>query len=824
MEKSKKYRYLLNLVLIALFLTIEGDRCKMYAQSDLAMALNHLGIDKEDQNDWSDLDKIVIDEPIRAIVNITGIDKMPTSKYREVQAWMEVYDCNGNYFKKRVIMHAQGNSSLSYVKKNFAVDICEDEWKGDATTDVTIGNWVDQDSFHFKAFYTDYFKGIGEIGYKLFSQIRADRTSYWNQQGVEGDSKARCVPDGFPCEVYLNGDFYGLFAWQLKKNRKNMNQTKDVAEHIHLDGDIREDFILGGTINWTKFEIRNPKKLYCVDTEEVSGYEYNKVGDDEKNEVLENGNYTVSKEKPSSLTNSQIEEIYGDTPPNYLQYSKNGNIFKLKAVSGFVYKQYDGDKPTELIDESMPYYDSSNKDHVRTAQVKRYIIQMSQYYNEIKALIDDGASTDEVRTAFESRFDIESWLDYYVHFMLIQNGDGSRKNWQWFTYNGTKWMVAPYDLDQTFGIGSGSIKHADFSMNTSTLIPFNLLNQYYKEDYIARYKTLRENGVFTIDNLKALIDDWYYRFGENNYEREKERWPDAPCYNDIECNENWKAITDYAVSEYYTLEEYSETTTYHIGDKCKSNYVIFEATGNTTGVYPANKFAYQDGINRIRNWADVRIPYLDKRFGLTSNIQEAASYSLTISAAGWATVCIPIDFIVPSDLTAYSITGFQDENDKTKLTKMEVTECLAYKPYLVKGNPGIYLLTGTLGDTPDPEANDYLTNGWMVGTTADIFVPQGCYVLQSQNGRLAFYAVPSDNYIGMPAYKAFLNIPEYKCADSRVFYFADEFSGIEDNNIETCLGKIESVSNIDGRRARSLQKGVNIVKLSNGNTMKLIHK
>ena len=272
------------------------------------------------------------------------------------------------------------------------------------------------------------------------------------------------------------------------------------------------------------------------------------------------------------------------------------------------------------------------------------------------------------------------------------------------------------------------------------------------------------------------------------------------------------------------MNDYSETTTYEIGDKCRLNFVIFEATGTTTGVYPCRTFAFQDGIERIHNWIDVRIPYLDKRFGLTNEVQEVASYSLSISSAGWTTMCIPIDFTVPSGLTAYSITGFQDENDKTKLTKIEVTECIAYKPYLVKGEPGVYLLTGTMGDNPDPESDDYLKNGWMVGATNDIFVPQGCYVLQSQNGRLAFYYVPSDNYISMPVYKAYLKIPANKQTEARALYFDGEIVGIDDVDFETGSGKVESIFTIDGRRIERLQRGVNIVKLTNGNTIKVIKK
>ena len=71
---------------------------------------------------------------------------------------MEFYDCQGGYFCKKVILNAQGNSSLNFAKKNFAVDFCEDDWIGDKTTDISIGDWVKQDAFHFKAYYNDTFR------------------------------------------------------------------------------------------------------------------------------------------------------------------------------------------------------------------------------------------------------------------------------------------------------------------------------------------------------------------------------------------------------------------------------------------------------------------------------------------------------------------------------------------------------------------------------------------------------------------------------------------------------------------------------------------
>ena len=136
----------------------------------------------------SDLNDIVIPEPNLAIINITGTDKMPTPKNSDTHAWFELYDGNGNYFKKSVILNAQGNTSMSFAKKNFAVDFYEDDYMG--TVNVTIGNWVKQDSYHFKAYYIDYFRGVSAIGYKLYDQISADRGQIWSRASLDNRKRS----------------------------------------------------------------------------------------------------------------------------------------------------------------------------------------------------------------------------------------------------------------------------------------------------------------------------------------------------------------------------------------------------------------------------------------------------------------------------------------------------------------------------------------------------------------------------------------------------------------------------------------------------------
>jgi hypothetical protein len=256
-------------------------------------------LDFDNPIDFSDSNSIQIPTPRCAYINITGVTQLPQNKtsegYIDMKAYLEFWDMQGNYFKKKVLLNAQGNSSLSMPKKNFSIDLCNDDWVGDDTFSMRIGDWVPQDSFHIKAFYTDFFRGIGITGYKLWQQvvdtfdIKDNRPykylytgdyslntedAYFTPNGngditKDIDTGALCHPDGFPVIVYLNDEFYGVFAWQLKKHRDNYFMNKNTAEHIHLDGDLGDSFLQGEPI-WADFEVRNPKSLYNMDGSKYS--------------------------------------------------------------------------------------------------------------------------------------------------------------------------------------------------------------------------------------------------------------------------------------------------------------------------------------------------------------------------------------------------------------------------------------------------------------------------------------------------------------------------------------------------------------------------
>lgn len=478
-------------------LDVSNLNLKGNSVNNIQEALKANGFNVKTPIDWSENSKIQIPEPRLAIVNITNIDSMPTSKGQDMHAIFEFWDMQGNYFKKKVILDAQGNSSLGMPKKNFACDFCNDDWIGDDTFEIKFGNWVPQDSFHFKAFYADFFKGVSMVGYKLFNEIELTRSSNTNRIwkrallpsadiigfGTKGmksisdiniliDNGARCYPDGFPCIVHLNGSFYGVFSWALKKHRDNYMQNKSKPENIQLDGDIYDTFMYNGNIDWdvvngTKassgggtdgFEFRNPKSLICIDG-----------------------------------------------------------------------TKYDADNNRkELIDSNSENYDTSNKNHVNTNKVKGYYKTLTTYIPTLKSMEEQGEETSAIRNKIQSFFDVDSLIDYLIFSDVVSNYDGFRKNWQWLTYNGAKWAVAPYDLDGIVGWSGWSEQSPDSERFGNTLdLPTGWVIKYFDTELCERYKELRVN-VLTNTNIFGLLRSWCSRIGASNYGKDLSKWPQTP--------------------------------------------------------------------------------------------------------------------------------------------------------------------------------------------------------------------------------------------------------------------------------------------------------
>ena len=223
-------------------------------------------------NDYSDVEAIEIPIP-RTLPKVNlMVSALPTTKTSNRTGYID-YQCDLVHFKKPIVLNCQGNSSMNFTaQRNLAVDI-------DDGSTIKFGNWVAQDSFHLKCYWIDVLRGYNNIAYNFVEEVirykdcRANRNvagaTSSNGSGIFGKDfdPALCHPDGFPIEVYLNGNYQGLYTWNLKKHRDNYSMGKNDYSAIHLDGEINDSTFFDGTIDWTKFEIRNPKKLILTDGE-----------------------------------------------------------------------------------------------------------------------------------------------------------------------------------------------------------------------------------------------------------------------------------------------------------------------------------------------------------------------------------------------------------------------------------------------------------------------------------------------------------------------------------------------------------------------------
>lgn len=563
-------------------LDVSNLNLKGNSVNNIQDALKANGFDTEHPIDWSNYlsndgkSPLYISEPRCAKVNISGIDSMPTTKTTNAKAYFEMWDMQGNYFKKKVIINAQGHSTMQYPKKSFACDFFDEDWDGDSFA-VKFGDWVAQDSFHFKAQYTDFFKGISIVAYKLVQEVWASRSPIFsnpwkkallgnvniasgslnnetiNDLSLQKDTGAKCIPDGFPCIVYLNGDFYGIFDWALKKHRDNYHMNKSLGTNIHLDGGNGP---MKNPLDWTSFEVRNPKGL---------------------------------------LTN-------------------------VATAKGF--ESYDGDNPKELLGSDTEGYNSSDKKHILSNQVKQSILTFNSMARELNAKTNEDGGEEFLK----KHYDIENLIDFYVSQYVLADED-IEYNWQWITYDGIKWFICDYDKDRTFGqlYNCPGVRSAEVSLNvvntSDTRYPFNYLFKYHKEDIKARYNELKSMGIFTTEHIISLVKNWFDRIPKEAIDLEYKKWSESPSNRDDNIDkEHWKVKG----SEYEALADntYDNEKTYSIGETCaygKERHVIFECIKESVGNPPVTKFydnipydlGYRDSIWRVIKYIQDRFTYIE---------------------------------------------------------------------------------------------------------------------------------------------------------------------------------------------------------------------
>lgn len=121
----------------------------------------------------------------------------------------------------------QGTSSLVYDKKNFTIKFYEDAEHEDKLK-IDVG-WGEQSKYCLKANWVDRTHSRNVVTAKIASKVQ-QKYDLLTQAPRNG------LVDGFPIEIYNNGEFYGIYTFNIPKDAWQFNMDEDNPDHIVVSG------------------------------------------------------------------------------------------------------------------------------------------------------------------------------------------------------------------------------------------------------------------------------------------------------------------------------------------------------------------------------------------------------------------------------------------------------------------------------------------------------------------------------------------------------------------------------------------------------------
>lgn len=201
-------------------------------------------------------------------------------------------------------------------------------------------------------------------------------------------------------------------------------------------------------------------------------------------------------------------------------------------------------------------------------------------------------------------------------------------------------------------------------------------------------------------------------------------------------------------------------------------------------------------------------------FQIEKNTADNPSVVLSLAADKFATRIYPFKPTVKNNGVKYYSCADASENE---LALAEVEDPVANVPYILEATVDVNDTQTGVGAA----FKETYTDGWLTGVFAEggKEITSG-YVLQTLNGKQAFYKVSEEAPITVPAYRAYLTVSG---SDVKSFNLGDDTTGI--SALEALTNNaFEAIYSADGVKLNRIEKGVNILKMSDGTTRKVILK
>ena len=437
----------------------------------------------------------------------------------------------------------------------------------------------------------------------------------------------------------------------------------------------------------------------------------------------------------------------------------------------------------------------------------KYVVPSSDSTNGTTWTVADYAPGKVVISENNDQFTISSTAGGIANAYANDNNDGDIRNYG----SGSLWLIeAIGENTNTFGISPQAV-YRIVHQNPNRYR--YLAKEPSAEGYLLTTNTEADKGEFSL--LPVSGHKGYY------YIYNKEGYFVTPAAG------NWTLSKTTPAEVLVTLNidnmDNIPTTnaTFLLGEPSQ-----YANPQNKNNVELVNIYANKP-LDRGNNWVLEPINDITAGLSLTavkdniqSLVQSAAaediplSYTATVGTAGYSTLVVPFDADIEGNVEAYVLTYV---NSSDAVTGNKVLTIEANKPVLLKGQGTLSLTskssTAAYSDTP--------VEGLLTGVYTTMKAPAGSYVLQNLSDGIGFYLVESGSEPTIKPFRAYLSIPGNSAR--RLTFNFGETTGVGDdlylNNQENLT--YENIYSINGTHQKSITRGLNIVRMSNGTTKKI---
>ena len=137
------------------------------------------------------------------------------------------------------------------------------------------------------------------------------------------------------------------------------------------------------------------------------------------------------------------------------------------------------------------------------------------------------------KDAFETNHVLKNAIEFFLLAEFIQSPDMYTKNLILTSWDGVKFYFLPYDMDTTFGLQWDGLSFTGHNGSIRETSFWSKFYNAYSVEIKARYKELRDSGVFTLENVYKHADKMNKTFGVDNFKEEFEKWPTVPSNSTI---------------------------------------------------------------------------------------------------------------------------------------------------------------------------------------------------------------------------------------------------------------------------------------------------